>query len=147
VTEIIINNEFFSSYMADEFRCFGMTVPRIAVFSGGFLTIWGVISYFLQSADPPSLTAMIPAAIGFPMVALGILSELDSKNRHHYMHGSMFFALLMVIGGFRVFSEEGMTSLAIMSHLFLIGIGTLFIFVGIKSFRHARLKRESMVNE
>ncbi|MDE0707291.1 MAG: hypothetical protein OSB22_05890 [Candidatus Poseidoniales archaeon] len=129
--------------MSEEFTAFGMTIPRIAILNGAILTAWGVISYFMQSADPPSITALIPAFMGFPMLTLGMLSEKNAKNRHHYMHASMALALVMTIGGARIVTGySDMSTLAIISHLLLLQVGISFIIVGIKSFRHARLQRE-----
>ena len=129
--------------MSDEFTAFGMTIPRIAILNGAILTAWGAISYFMQSADPPSITALIPAFMGFPMLTLGMLSEKNAKNRHHYMHASMALALVMTIGGARIVTGySDMSTLAIISHLLLLQVGISFIIVGVKSFRHARLQRE-----
>ena len=129
--------------MSEEFTAFGMTIPRIAILNGAILTAWGVISYFMQSADPPSITALIPAFMGFPMLTLGMLSEKNAKNRHHYMHASMALALVMTIGGARIVTGySDMSTLAIISHLLLLQVGISFIIVGVKSFRHARLQRE-----
>ena len=129
--------------MSEEFTAFGMTIPRIAILNGAILTAWGVISYFMQSADPPSITALIPAFMGFPLLALGMLSEKNAKNRHHYMHASMALALVMTIGGARIVTGySDMSTLAIISHLLLLQVGISFIIVGVKSFRHARLQRE-----
>ena len=130
--------------MSEEFTAFGMTIPRIAILNGAILTAWGAISYFMQSADPPSITALIPAFMGFPMLALGMFSEKNAKNRHHYMHASMALALVMTIGGARIVTGySDMSSLAIISHLLLLQVGISFIIVGVKSFRHARLQREA----
>jgi len=130
--------------MSEEFTAFGMTIPRIAILNGAILTVWGVISYFMQSADPPSITALIPAFMGFPMLTLGMLSEKNAKNRHHYMHASMALALVMTIGGARIVTGySDMSTLAIISHLLLLQVGISFIIVGVKSFRHARLQREA----
>ena len=130
--------------MSEEFTAFGMTIPRIAILNGAILTVWGAISYFMQSADPPSITALIPAFMGFPMLTLGMLSEKNAKNRHHYMHASMALALVMTIGGARIVTGySDMSSLAIISHLLLLQVGISFIIVGVKSFRHARLQGEA----
>ena len=130
--------------MSEEFTAFGMTIPRIAILNGTILTVWGAISYFMQSADPPSITALIPAFMGFPMLTLGMLSEKNAKNRHHYMHASMALALVMTIGGTRIVTGySDMSTLAIISHLLLLQVGISFIIVGVKSFRHARLQREA----
>ena len=133
--------------MGEEFRMFGMTVPRIAILNGILLSAYGVFSYFAQSAEPPSVTALIPAFLGFPMLLLGFLSEKNVANRHHYMHASMVLALLMALLGSinLILNFSGMSILVIVSHLLLIQVGVSFIIVGIMSFRNARLNRESSV--
>ena len=47
--------------MSEEFTFLGLTIPKLATYEGSFLVGWGILAYFLQSADPPSFTAMIPA--------------------------------------------------------------------------------------
>ena len=127
---------------------FGMTVPQIAIMDGAILSAWGLIAYSIQSADPPSITAMIPAFFGFPMLALGLLSVRNPANKHHYMHASMVFALLMAMGGARIATTiDGMSWLGIVSHLLLLLVGVSFMVVGIMSFRSARIERESLVIE
>lgn len=130
--------------MSEEFRLLGISVPRIAILNGVVLSAWGVIAYFIQSSDPPSITALIPAFMGLPMLLLGFLSEINPSNRHHYMHACMVVALVMALGGARVVLG-GMSWLAIVSHLLLLQAGVSFTIVGIMSFRHARLQRESQV--
>ena len=132
--------------MGEEFCFLGMTVPRIAVLNGIVLCSWGVIAYFIQASDPPSVTALIPAVFGFPMLLMGALSQWNDANRHHYMHASMGIALVMTLGGARVvLNFSGMSDLGIVSHLLLLLVGISFTIVGIMSFRHARLIRESAV--
>tara|TARA_B110000014_G_C19925401_1_gene478726 strand:- start:127 stop:531 length:405 start_codon:yes stop_codon:yes gene_type:complete len=134
--------------VSEEFRVFGMTVPRIAILNGALLSAWGIIAYFIQSSNPPSITALIPAIMGVPMLLLGILSESNPPNRHHYMHFCMVVALVMALGGARIVTGfEGMSWLAIVSHLLLLQVGISFTIVGIRSFRYARLERESSVVE
>ena len=132
--------------MGEEFCFLGMTVPRIAVLNGIVLCSWGVIAYFIQASDPPSVTALIPAVFGFPMLLMGALSQWNDAIRHHYMHASMVIALVMTLGGARVvLNFSGMSDLGIVSHLLLLLVGISFTIVGIMSFRHARLIRESAV--
>ncbi len=130
--------------MEDTFTFSGLTIPNLAKVAGGILVIWGLVAYFMQSADPPSITAMIPAFMGAPLLILGILSERNEANRHHYMHAAMIFALLMVIGGAQgLIDIGGKSNLAIGSHLILVVLGSIFMTAGIMSFRHARILRES----
>ena len=134
--------------MSSEFRMFGMTVPQIAIMDGAILSAWGVVAYSIQSADPPSITAMIPAFFGLPMLFRGFLTVSNPANKHDYMHASMVFALLMALGGARIATTfDGMSWLGIVSHLLLLVAGISFIVVGVMSFRSARLERESSVSE
>ncbi|HIG38161.1 MAG TPA: hypothetical protein EYQ15_02460 [Candidatus Poseidoniales archaeon] len=130
--------------MSDEFTFFGLTVPKLARADGGFLVLWGIAAYFLQSSDPPSLTAMIPAFLGAPLLILGILADRNTANLHHYMHAAMGVAFLMVLGGARIITGwNGMSNLTLASHIVLIATGVCFMTAGIRSFRHARKLREA----
>jgi len=130
--------------MEGTFTFMGMSVTNLAKLFGGILVVWGIIAYFTQSSDPPSITAMIPAFMGLPLLSLGLLADWNEPNLHHYMHASMIFALLMVLGGAQgLLDIDGKSQLAISSHLILVVLGITFMVAGIMSFRHARKLRES----
>ena len=134
-------------FMGDEFTQWGMTIPGLANMYGCILIFWGLFSYFAQTppegADP-SITAMIPAFMGLPLLMMGILSKFNEANRHHYMHASMAVALIMFLAGASrmVMSFSEMSNLVLVSHMLLVLVGASFVFAGVKSFRHARLNRE-----
>ena len=133
--------------MSTQYTFLGMSVPQIAIINGLILIIWGLVAYFLQDSENPSITAMIPSFFGMTLLLLGFLSIWNEVNRHHYMHASMVLALLMFLGGVRVFPiDDEMSNLAISSHLILILSGVFFIVIGIKSFRFARLSAESVLD-
>ncbi len=126
------------------FTFMGMSVSNLAKLFGGILVVWGVVAYFMQSSAPPSITAMIPAFMGLPLLSLGLLSDWNESNSHHYMHAAMVFALLMVMGGAQgLLDIEGKSNLALGSHIILVVLGIIFMVAGIMSFRHARKLRES----
>ena len=128
--------------MSDEFTVSGLTIPRIAIYEGAILVLWGVAAYIISGQS--SITAMIPSFMGAPLMILGLLSEKIPDMRHHLMHASMVMALLMVLGGARVFADfSDMSNLAISSHIILIFVGVTFMICGIMSFRAARLSREA----
>ena len=128
--------------MSDEFTVSGLTIPRIAIYEGAILVLWGVAAYIISGQS--SITAMIPSFMGAPLMILGLLSEKIPDMRHHLMHVSMVMALLMVLGGARVFADfSDMSNLAISSHIILIFVGVTFMICGIMSFRAARLAREA----
>ena len=128
--------------MSDEFTVSGLTIPRIAIYEGAILVLWCVAAYIISGQS--SITAMIPSFMGAPLMILGLLSEKIPDMRHHLMHASMVMALLMVLGGARVFADfSDMSNLAISSHIILIFVGATFMICGIMSFRAARLAREA----
>ena len=128
--------------MSDEFTVSGLTIPRIAIYEGAILVLWGVAAYIISGQS--SITAMIPSFMGAPLMILGLLSEKIPDMRHHLMHASMVMALLMVLGWARVFADfSDMSNLAISSHIILIFVGATFMICGIMSFRAARLAREA----
>ena len=128
--------------MSDEFTVSGLPIPRIAIYGGAILVLWGIAAYIISGQS--SITAMIPSFMGAPLMILGLLSEKIPDMRHHLMHASMVMALLMVLGGARVFADfSDMSNLAISSHIILIFVGATFMICGIMSFRAARLAREA----
>jgi len=127
--------------MDDEFTIAGFTIPRIAIYDGAFLVLWGIVAYIIS--EQSSITAMIPSFMGAPLMILGILSERMPNMRHHLMHAAMVLSLVMVMGGARVFVQfSEMSNLAISSHVVLILVGVCFMVCGIMSFRAARIARE-----
>ena len=75
----------------------GMSVTNLAKLFGGILVVFGIAHSLSYQANPQSITAMIPAFMGLPLLSLGILSERMPDARHHLMHASMILALLMVL--------------------------------------------------
>jgi uncharacterized membrane protein HdeD (DUF308 family) len=128
--------------MSNEFRFLGLTIPNLAMLSGSILILWGFFSYI--ASDSGSITALIPSFFGVPLLILGFLSIRNESNKHHYMHASMIFALISVLGGFRIFQIEDASNLTLASHLILLVVGIIFMIGGILSFRHARKLRESL---
>ena len=130
--------------MSNEFRFLGLTIPNLAIISGSILILWGIFSYFVSNSDSPE-TALIPSLFGTPLMILGVLSIRNESKKHHYMHASMIFALISVLGGLRIFQLEDASNLTLASHLILLVVGIIFMVGGILSFRHARKLRESLV--
>lgn len=70
-------------------------MPRITVGFGGLLIVVGLAAYF--GAGRTSITAMIPAFFGVPILLLGVLAFRDGM-RKHAMHGAAGLALLGLLG-------------------------------------------------
>ena len=73
-------------------------MPLIVFVSGLLLTALGLIAYFaFATGEERSLTAMIPAFWGVPIMAGGIASLLTKSIRKHAMHLVAILALLGVL--------------------------------------------------
>lgn len=121
-------------------------MAKFSIAVGIILIILGLVSYFGISSE--SITALIPAFLGIPVLILGFLA-LNEKYLKHSMHAA---AVLMLIGfggtvgglikffrmlGGEVFERpSAITIQAIMAVLCMI-----FLIYAIKSFIDARRKK------
>ena len=113
------------------------------LFTGIVLVILGVAGYVASGAA--SVTALIPAFIGFVFVALGLLGRKESL-RKHAMHVTMLLALLAIGGTFRgitaLVSWAGGTPpdrpMAVVAQAITAVLCALLLVGGIRSFVAAR---------
>ncbi len=113
---------------------------------GVLLELLGIGSYGAAVAGltgrPPSLTALIPAAVGSLFILLGLLARKPDL-RKHVMHAAAALALLLggagiamaikaVVGGFK----NGM--LAFSAQLIMGLLCLIFVFLCVQSFRAVR---------
>ncbi len=122
-------------------------MAKMSIIYGVIFILMGVVSYFGISSE--SITALIPAFIGIPMLILGWLA-LNEKYLKHAMHGA---AILMLIGFFGTISgfikffkmlggveperPAAVTVQAIMSLMCFI-----FLVFAVRSFINARKNRK-----
>ena len=125
----------------EEFQCCNMSVPKISKIAGGILTAWGVVAYLLTMT---SITAMIPAFMGAPILLMGFLAEKNPEKRKLFMHISVTFGLLAALGGLRILSMlSGPYDLAFASHAVLLLVGGVYTFICVKSFIWIRKQQDA----
>lgn len=120
-------------------------MPRVAMLFGVIFIILGLVAYFGVSSE--SITALIPAFLGLPMLVFGYVAQ-NEKYLKHAMHGAAVLALLgfggtvgglikffRMIGGEQFERGSAITVQAIMALLCLI-----FLVFAIRSFIDARIK-------
>jgi len=121
-------------------------MPRVAMLFGVIFIILGLVAYFGISSE--SITALIPAFLGLPMLILGWVAQ-NEKYLKHAMHGAAVLALLgfggtvgglikffRMIGGEQFERGSAITVQAIMALLCLI-----FLVFAVRSFIDARRKK------
>ncbi|HSL88601.1 MAG TPA: hypothetical protein VK870_04830 [Ignavibacteriaceae bacterium] len=123
-------------------------MPRVAMLFGVIFIILGLVAYFGISSE--SITALIPAFLGLPMLILGYIAQ-NEKYLKHAMHGAAVLALLglggtvgglikffRMIGGEQFERGSAITVQAIMALLCLI-----FLIFAVRSFIDTRkMKRD-----
>ena len=119
---------------------------RTVIVFGLLLVLLGLLAYFvLASPDARSLTALIPAVFGLPLVLCGVIGSKPSA-RKHAMHVAMVFALLgaaapwgRLAGSFRAgFELNEKTGV----QLAMSGLCLVLLVLGIRSFITARRSAE-----
>ncbi len=118
-------------------------MPKFSITIGIIFIIMGLYGYFVISSE--SITALIPAFFGVPMLILGWLG-LNEKYLKHAMHGAAVLTLLgfagtvgglikffKMLGGAEMERPAAVTVQAIMAILCLI-----FLIFAVKSFIDAR---------
>ena len=125
----------------EEFQCCNLSVPKISKISGGILTAWGVVAYLLTMT---SITAMIPAFMGAPILLMGFLAEMNPEKRKLFMHISVTFGLLAALGGLNILTMlSGPYDLAFASHAVLLLVGGVYTFICVKSFIWIRKQQDA----
>lgn len=75
-----------------------MSMPKLSIVLGLVLVALGAAAYFLAGSGDRSVTALIPAFFGAPIVLLGLLAQAKPGAQKHSMHGVALLALLGLIG-------------------------------------------------
>ena len=120
-----------------EFKVFGMSIPTITFSYGIFLIIWGVVISYLSASN--SITSYFPSMLGGPLFLSGLLVLKNPSQRKLWMHIAVVFGLLCALGGTRFFMKinDGL-NYATVSMLMLFLTGSIYTFLCVKSFIHAR---------
>ncbi len=118
-------------------------MPSIAINFGRILILIGIIGYaygFFMS-EYASLTALIPAAFGIVILALGYFAKAKENLRKHLMHAAVLVALLgFLASAGRLFSKmsEITLSAAYLSQIAMAVTCLVFIILSVRSFINAR---------
>lgn len=122
-------------------------MPRVAMLFGVIFIILGLVAYFGISSE--SITALIPAFLGLPILVLGYVAQ-NEKYLKHAMHVAAVLALLgfggtvgglikffRMIGGEQFERGSAITVQAIMALLCLI-----FLIFAARSFIDTRRNKK-----
>ncbi|GIR00775.1 MAG: hypothetical protein CM15mP9_4780 [Methanobacteriota archaeon] len=127
--------------MSEQFTVGGQSIPNITTGYGAFLVLWGVV--ISQVSGSESITSYFPSLLGLPLLISGVLANKIPEKRKLWMHIAATFGLLCAIGGTRFFMvmSDGI-NYASGSMLMLLVTGSIYTYICVQSFIHARKARE-----
>lgn len=127
--------------MSEQFTVGGQSIPNITTGYGAFLVVWGVV--ISQISGSESITSYFPSLLGIPLLISGVLANKIPEKRKLWMHIAATFGLLCALGGTRFFMvmSDGI-NYASGSMLMLLTTGSIYTYICVQSFIHARKSRE-----
>ncbi|HEX6125927.1 MAG TPA: hypothetical protein VFZ23_11195 [Pyrinomonadaceae bacterium] len=117
-------------------------MPSTSIACGTLLVLIGILGYVNGvMTNHPSMTALIPAAVGVVLLLLGIFARMREGWRKHLMHAAVIVALLgFIASAGRLLSRLGdlTYNAAVVSQVSMALVCLLFVILAIKSFADAR---------
>lgn len=122
-------------------------MPNTSIVNGFLLILVGIAGYTFSMFDGNrSWTALIPAAFGVVLTALGAAARNNESLRKHLMHAAVLVGLLgFLIPAWRLISsfDRLTVSLAVLSQAAMSLICLFFVILCVQSFVNARRNREN----
>tara|TARA_B100000886_G_scaffold46270_1_gene28410 strand:+ start:144 stop:560 length:417 start_codon:yes stop_codon:yes gene_type:complete len=124
-----------------EFKTLGMTIEKLSVVYGTFLTIWGLTISLISGSN--SFTSFIPSILGILILIFSILAIKFSNKKKLFMHIVVLFGLITFLGGLdflRAFISGNLftNKWADVSKFILLTTGLYFTVQCVRSFMHVR---------
>jgi hypothetical protein len=129
-------------------------MPYTTVITGLLLIVLGMLGYFGSAAAEPSKTALIPAALGLVLLALG-LTAWNDRLRMHCMHAAAALGLIGLLAA----AGRGVTKIGVLFSddpvvnkrpvvmvLLMAAVCLVFVAFCAKSFIDARRRQAAAQN-
>ena len=133
------------SLMAEGFSVAGQSMPKLTIYYGSMLVLWGVAVSILSNSG--SVTSLFPSFLGLGVLVPGILAQNNPEKKKFWMHIAVVFGLLCALGGTRFFMvmSDGI-DYASGSMLMLLITGSIYTYFCVQSFIYARKNAEASIN-
>ena len=129
-----------NSHNTEDFRVFSLSIEFLTTLYGLFMVIWAFSISFI--AESSSMTSMIPAFIGLPLVFIGILSTIKPTFRKALMHIAVLIGAIAFLGGLDFFRSMFSNYYAGLSKLMLLITGFIYIYFCVQSFIFVRRQKK-----
>jgi uncharacterized membrane protein len=123
-------------------------MKNVTIALGAGLIALGVIAYFATGRD--SLTALLPAVLGVPILVLGVLAMRENMRRHA-IHAALVLALLGALGTMPqvvqlpdlLMDNDVERPAAVVTSTITAVACLLYVVLGVRSFVAARRERRT----
>ena len=129
-----------NAHNTEDFRVFSLSIEFLTTLYGLFMVIWAFSISFI--AESSSMTSMIPAFIGLPLVFIGIISTIKPTFRKALMHIAVLIGAIAFLGGLDFFRGMFSNYYAGLSKLMLLITGFIYIFFCVQSFIFVRRQKK-----
>ena len=133
-----------NSHTTEDFRVFSLSIELLTLIYGLFMVIWAFsISIIAESS---SITSLVPAFIGFPLILIGFISMIKPTFRKALMHIAVLIGIVAFLGGLDFFRGMFNNYYAGISKLMLLITGFVYVYFCVQSFLFVRRQKKLRPN-
>ena len=129
-----------NSHNTEDFRVFSLSIELLTALYGLFMIIWAFSISFISESS--SITSLVPAFVGFPLVLMGFISMIKPTFRKALMHIAVLIGIIAFLGGLDFFRGMFANYYAGLSKLMLLITGFAYVYFCIQSFIFVRRQKK-----
>ena len=129
-----------NTHNIQDFRVFSLSIEFLTTLYGLFMVIWGISISLISGSS--SVTSMIPAFIGVPLVFIGFISMIKPTFRKALMHIAVVIGIIAFLGGLDFFRGMFDNYYAGLSKLMLLITGFIYVYFCVQSFIFVRRQKK-----
>ena len=129
-----------NTHNTQDFRVFSLSIEFLTTLYGLFMVIWGISISLISGSS--SVTSMIPAFIGVPLVFIGFISMIKPTFRKALMHIAVVIGIIAFLGGLDFFRSMFDNYYAGLSKLMLLITGFVYVYFCVQSFIFVRRQKK-----
>ena len=133
-----------NTHNTQDFRVFSLSIEFLTTLYGLFMVIWGISISLISGSS--SITSMIPAFIGVPLVFIGFISMIKPIFRKALMHVAVVIGIIAFLGGLDFFRGMFNNYYAGLSKLMLLITGFVYVYFCVQSFIFVRRQKKLQSN-
>ncbi len=133
-----------NTHNTQDFRVFSLSIEFLTTLYGLFMVIWGITISLISGSS--SITSMIPAFIGVPLVFIGFISVIKPTFRKALMHIAVVIGIIAFLGGLDFFRGMFNNYYAGLSKLMLLITGFVYVYFCVQSFIFVRRQKKLQSN-